>query len=368
MEKIVKLCLLALAFAVALSGAALPKIVDHQIVKDRITINFDRAVDEKSINIFFLTDKKTGVFRRVVDIKAIYPQKPFTDSKTAVPTIKIAQFSGNTTRVVLAFSTVFNISVRTLEKQLIIEIDAKEVKPAEATAAPKTQPKTATKPIVMIDAGHGGQDTGAPSKKIYEKEIALSIAKYAAAALKTRGFEVKMTRENDSFVALPDRTNKANRSKADIFISVHANANPFSPKLEGLETYFLSPARSKRAKEVAAQENSVVVENMGRYSQETFLNFLNREMVVSSNKLAIDIQRGMLSGARSIYDKAQDNGVREAPFWVLVGAQMPAVLVEVGYITQENELKRLSDAKYQKAIAEGIARGVESYFVNMQNK
>ena len=196
----------------------------------------------------------------------------------------------------------------------------------------------------------------------------LNVALETARVLKERGFEVVTTRNKDVYISLQDRTGLANRVNADVFISIHANASPLSRTLQGVETYFLSPARSDRAKEVAALENSVVVENMGHYTQEAFLNFLNRETVVASNKLAIDVQRGMLQGVRGRFKSVQDNGVREGPFWVLVGAQMPAVLVEIGYLTHPEEIKRLTDRDYQRSVAHGIATGVENYFLNQRRR
>jgi len=102
--------------------------------------------------------------------------------------------------------------------------------------------------------------------------------------------------------------------------------------------------------------------NLDKYSKNTLLSFLNRTKIVQSNKLAIDIQSGLLSSVKKKYDKIVDGGVREAPFWVLVGAQMPAVLIEVGYITNPTEAERLFNPFYQKALALGIRNGINNYF------
>ena len=136
--------------------------------------------------------------------------------------------------------------------------------------------------------------------------------------------------------------------------------------MHGIETFFLSPARSERSKNAAALENKTDIEEMNYFSQQTFLNFLNREKIIASNKLAIDVQREVLASARKINSNVSDGGVREAPFWVLVGALMPAVLLEVGYITHPNEGKLINQSSYQNAIAKGLADGVDIYFTNQQ--
>lgn len=357
MERVLRGFVFLVAFALSLHANTLKS---YQIYENSVVLSFDQALSRDDFNAFYLQLKGDTNFRRVVDIKAKFLHSPQIDSVTAVPSIKIAQFTPDTTRVVLSHTKLFNISLRTEENRLIIDIDA-DREPKPAVVVPKEKKK-----LVVIDAGHGGKDTGAIGiGRVPEKEIVLKVAKMTAERLTKRGFDVIMTRDKDTYIALQDRTGLANRVKADIFVSIHANSSPLGSNFEGIETYFLSPARSERAKDVAALENSVVVENMGKFSQATFLNFLNREMVVASNKLAIDLQRGMLFSVRDKFPSVQDNGVREGPFWVLVGAQMPAVLVEIGYLSHAEEIKRLTERDYQSVIADGIALGVESYFINL---
>jgi N-acetylmuramoyl-L-alanine amidase len=175
-----------------------------------------------------------------------------------------------------------------------------------------------------------------------------------------------MTRSNDKFIRLRNRTSYANKKDADLFISIHANAvgKKIAKKAYGIECYYLDKSRSSRAKKVAAQENSADMSEMDFYGKESFLHTLSSHNIIAANKLAIDLQRGMLSSLRKSYKKIKDGGVRPAPFWVLVGAQMPAVLVEVGFISNPMEAKRLVNSKYQKKIAYGLANGVERYFLN----
>ncbi|MBO7369981.1 MAG: N-acetylmuramoyl-L-alanine amidase, partial [Campylobacter sp.] len=235
--------------------------------------------------------------------------------------------------------------------------------PSEATTTNKKYASTKGK-IIVIDPGHGGKDPGALGNGFKEKAIVLNTAKKLGELLKKRGYKVHYTRSGDSFINLKSRTAFANKKNADMFISWHTNAAPNkkqAPNFTGIETFFLSPARSERSKNAAALENKGDLEDMNEFSQETFLNFLNREKIIASNKLAIDIQGYMLSAVQNKF-KAKDGGVREAPFWVLVGATMPAVLIEMGYISHPDEGKLLGKNEYQNAIANGIANGVDAYF------
>ena len=141
-----------------------------------------------------------------------------------------------------------------------------------------------------------------------------------------------------------------------------------APYVHGVETYYLSPARSARARRVAAKENSIAFKKYYKSSMNTFLKTLTRSKIILSNKLALDVQRGMLSRLREIYRGVVDGGVRPAPFWVLVGAEMPAVLVETGYITHPWEKKRLYDPKYQDRLARGIAEGIARYLRNREKE
>ncbi len=125
-----------------------------------------------------------------------------------------------------------------------------------------------------------------------------------------------------------------------------------------------SPSRSERAKNVAAFENAAAMSDMGEYGKSSFLNVLNSEKILASHKLAIDIQRGVAGNLQKNYTNIKNNGAREAPFWVLVGAQMPAILLEVGYISHPEEASRLIDPVYQRVIVEGMVEGISHYFIN----
>ncbi len=218
---------------------------------------------------------------------------------------------------------------------------------------------------IVLDAGHGGKDCGAMSTNLVcEKDIVLEVVKFLHKELKKRGYSVLLTRDKDIYIDLVARTELANRKSADLFISVHANSIPkhSTSNAHGIETYFLSTARSERARKVAEQENKDAVNLMDYFSKSLLLNSLNTQRLIVSNKLAIDVQYGMLQSVRKNYPDVVDGGVREGPFWVLAGALMPSILIEIGYNSHAIESKRIQSKPYQKILAKGIADGIDSFF------
>ncbi|GAA6853649.1 N-acetylmuramoyl-L-alanine amidase [Helicobacter pylori] len=218
---------------------------------------------------------------------------------------------------------------------------------------------------IVLDAGHGGKDCGAMSANLVcEKDIVLEVVKFLYKELKKRGYSVLLTRDKDIYIDLVARTELANRKSADLFISVHANSIPkhSTSNAHGIETYFLSTARSERARKVAEQENRDDVNLMDYFSKSLLLNSLNTQRLIVSNKLAIDVQYGMLQSIRKNYPDVVDGGVREGPFWVLAGALMPSILIEIGYNSHAIESKRIQSKPYQKILAKGIADGIDSFF------
>jgi len=331
---------------------------------NKIILTFNKPVQKKDIYFFELNNRKK--YRDVFDIKAILVFKAKRLSLRNIKSVRISQFNKKTVRIVLQDSNPIN-SILSIEKnKIIIKIDSKnKIKHIINYTNRYFSSAIVPKKIIVIDPGHGGKDTGAIGyKKLREKNAVLKIALKLGQYLKEDGYKVFFTRSRDIFIPLRTRTHFANIKKANLFISIHANAAPKKSQYltaKGVETYFLSPARSNRAKRVSAQENRAVMSNMDYYSKQVFLNFLNREKIILSNKLAIDVQRGILENVRKRYNIV-DGGVRKAPFWVLVGAQMPAILIETGYITNPTEARRLFNPYYESLLAKGIANGVVSYF------
>ena len=338
--------------------------------ENMIIIDFFNNIDKSYIDFF---EKKTSKnYFDYFDIKGNYKYAgPTKLSIKNIDRIKIMQLNKKTLRIYLRdkydIKTIYIIN----KKQIIIKVlNGKATKKniiKQKVKVIKPNFLTTTKKTIVIDAGHGGKDPGAVGgRKVYEKNIVLNISRYLREKLRNKGFNVYLTRSSDKYVKLSNRTKYANIKNADIFISLHANAarKARANKAHGVETYFLSPARSARAKRVAALENKGDMGSMGWSSKNSLLTILNRSKIVASNKMAIDIQKNMLYTLRNKYGKSaiRDGGVREGPFWVLVGAQMPSVLVEVGYITHPKESRRMNTKTYQRLIADGIANGIESYF------
>ncbi|MEE4353203.1 MAG: N-acetylmuramoyl-L-alanine amidase [Desulfatiglans sp.] len=215
---------------------------------------------------------------------------------------------------------------------------------------------------IVIDPGHGGKDPGCFLKGgIKEKDIVLNIAKQLAAKIRKRiGCEVILTRTKDVFLSLESRTAIANMKKADLFVSLHVNAHR-SSKIWGLETYFLNMATDERSMMVAARENATSQKNIS--DLQTILNSLMLNTKINeSNRLARKVQGGMISRVKaSPYKQVNNLGVKQAPFYVLIGADMPSILVETGFLTNSRERKRLLNKTYQNHLAEGICTGIHAY-------
>jgi N-acetylmuramoyl-L-alanine amidase len=360
------------------------KLVSLHLDADRLILEFSLPISESSVRHFVFKKKDSILY--VYDIKPA--RVPFSIKRYkggGFKEIRIAQYDPKKMRVVIETFRSYTPQLKIRAQKVAITLP----EPAAGRVVSKSgydtkkklhpqllslqnAPVVASKKasglktyIVVIDPGHGGKDVGAVGyKRRKEKDVVLAVAKDLKKVLKKRGFKVYLTRERDKFIPLKQRTHFANRKNADFFISIHANAAAKKSgylKNKGIETYFLSWKRSGRAKQVAELENRADLSDKNFYTKNTYLDVMNREKIIESNKLAIDLQRQILSSVKRKYKDVVDNGVRDGPFWVLVGAQMPAVLIEIGYITHPKEAKRLFNPYYRKLLAEGIANGIESY-------
>ena len=216
---------------------------------------------------------------------------------------------------------------------------------------------------IVIDPGHGGRDYGAPGylKGVHEKHIALKIARKLAKMIrKELKTEVYLTRSSDRFLTLEERTAIANTKNADLFISIHTNSHK-DRRAYGIETYFLNLATDDEAIRVAAMENATSTKNIS--DLQTILHDLMQNAKINeSSRLAGNVQRSMVRHLKNKrYSRIKDKGVKQAPFYVLLGAQMPAILVETGFISNSRECKRLVSAQYQQRVCEAIIIGVKKY-------
>jgi len=215
---------------------------------------------------------------------------------------------------------------------------------------------------IVIDPGHGGRDPGAPGyyKNVWEKDIVLKLAKKLAIELRKRlKCTVLLTRSTDKRLTLEERTAMANTKRADLFISLHVNAAK-NRKLKGIETYILNLATDKQAIAVAARENATSEKNISDLDL-ILSDLMQNTKIEESTRLANLVQNNFVRGMRKKYSGINNLGVKQAPFYVLLGARMPSILIETSFISNKTECKRLMSNSYQTAIASAITDGVEKY-------
>jgi N-acetylmuramoyl-L-alanine amidase len=325
---------------------------------------------------------------------------------------RVAQYDKDTVRVVLDIQNIHNYRIFSLTNPFRIVVDVtgdgdpekkEPVKTAEVKTKPETPPEpkeplkdlreTALKrkkqprgPVskkpdaeslarqlglgirkVVIDPGHGGKDRGGAGKNgLKEKELTLKVAKLLAKKIKDRlGLEVVLTRSKDEFLTLEERTAKANTEGADLFISIHANAHA-SSSIKGLETYILNIATDKEAMRVAALENAATKKNMSDL-QVILGDLMLNSKISESTRLGHEVHRAMVTKLRKHYKGVKDLGVKQAPFYVLIGANMPSVLLELGFMTNPTEEKRLKSTRYIDRLTDGIVDGLKQYKTSVKS-
>jgi N-acetylmuramoyl-L-alanine amidase len=219
---------------------------------------------------------------------------------------------------------------------------------------------------IVIDPGHGGHDPGAKGKGVSEAELVLDVALRLEKLLeKVPGVEVILTRRTDEFIQLPERTAIANREGADLFLSIHANAS-VNAQAHGIETYFLNFANNQSAAAVAARENAASTQAMGGLPDFVKAIALNNKLD-ESRDFALHVQRAMVERQKSSNRLLKDLGVKQAPFVVLIGANMPSVLAETGFVTNPQEAKLLKGNAYRQKIAESLFTAIRKYQSALKN-
>jgi N-acetylmuramoyl-L-alanine amidase len=214
---------------------------------------------------------------------------------------------------------------------------------------------------IVIDAGHGGHDTGTIGPNgLEEKDLVLEVARRLGKMLETRlGAEVVYTRKDDTFIPLETRTAIANKARADLFVSIHANSS-HDPDARGVETYYLNFTSSPAALEVAARENAVSAKSIYEL-QDLVKKIALKEKIEESREFAGDVQQSLHSGLAVKSPAIRDRGVKKAPFIVLIGANMPSILAEISFVSNPTDERRLEIAEYRQRIAESLYRGIAKY-------
>jgi N-acetylmuramoyl-L-alanine amidase len=288
--------------------------------------------------------------------------------------VRTGQYKPTVVRVVLDIESIEDHKIFSLNDPFRIVIDVTgesrkrpaTVKKAEIPSITLAQQLGLGVRKVVIDPGHGGKDPGAigPSG-VREKDIVLAIAMKLQAKIKASlGLEAILTRDSDTFLPLEERTALANTQKADLFVSIHTNAHR-NRRVHGVSTYILNVATDEEAARVAAFENSVSAKRIS--DLEKILNDLMLNSKINeSSRLADAVQNGLIKILPHKYSRVKNLGVRQAPFYVLIGAQMPSIMVETSFITNKREEYRLKTAAYQEAIAEGILAGIRNYIKQIE--
>jgi N-acetylmuramoyl-L-alanine amidase len=358
----------------------------------RVVLDFDKEVPFKRDRLFN-PDRLYVDFDNTVAFKDLLEQQ-FSVDDGFLKQIRVGQNTFRKARVVLDLKSIENFEIFSLYHpyRVVIDIQGKKT-PVAAVAPVPTAPQITTEVPkettidqnetpemaktnttgqyslarqlgltvrrIVLDPGHGGHDPGAMRSGMKEKDITLDVSQKLKGILEREyGYEVLMTRTEDDYVALEERTAFANSKSADLFVSVHVNSSR-NKKAKGIETYYLNFATTPETMEVAARENAISEKNMGELQKLTTAIALNTK-IEESRDFAKLIQTNLVGHLQKGY--APSNlGVKQAPFYVLIGAQMPSILAEISFISNENEYNLLETSGYRQTIAQGLARGIKSY-------
>lgn len=295
--------------------------------------------------------------------------------------IRIAQKTETTSRIVvdLEFSKIKEFNIFPLHDPFRIVIDISPSSPASEPEPPQvSQPAQPTQEgysvvrqlglgiqRIVIDPGHGGKDPGCIGKKgTFEKDIVLDVcSRLKSLLLQNKGLEVILTRETDISVPLENRVVIANQKRADIFISVHANSYE-NRKRAGIETFFLNFSQDPDILKIAAIENATTTKNISQ-QREILEKIIRANKLIESRELAGQIQNNLVSYLSSNYQDIKNLGAKGGPFWVLIGGEMPSILVEISHLSNSQEEERLTSPQYRQSVALGIYEGIKKYMKSL---
>ncbi len=347
-------------------------------IRKWISGDYARVVLDLSNEVKYrkFTLKTRNYYRIVVDIqgaflsKKLLKKKKIRIKKGILYSIRFSQYKKDVVRVVVNVKGFKDFNVFALRDpfRLVLDVYGKRKKNEDINIVKDTiKSKKVSELLVeqlgldirtiMIDPGHGGKDPGAMFGSLKEKDINLRLAKILGRMLKKKGFRVLYTRTKDVFIPLEERTVMANSMGADLFISLHVNAHR-NRRVRGIEVYYLNLANSKEAVRVAARENAVSSKSISDL-QAILTDLMLNSKIKESSVLASKVLFSVLKDCRKY--RPGSNGVRHAPFYVLMGARMPAILIEIGYITNPIDRKRLMSYSYLKRLAKGIVNGILAY-------
>lgn len=362
----------------------------------RVSLELDRDVTWESHELGKGAPGKPG--RVYVDLKRTRLGKSVKDITIGDGLLKgarVGQYKPDVVRIVLDTENIKDYKIFPLSDPARLVIDVRGERPTEisrlepviAAAIPERgvaqkleehqasgdkRPRPLKKKIIskirriVVDPGHGGHDPGAVGVNgLQEKDVVLAIGLMLREQLKEElGVDVVMTRSTDVFIPLEERTAIANKVGADLFLSVHANAAP-NRSAAGIETYYLNLAKTDKVAQLAAKENGTSLEKVS-VLQAILFDLMANYKLNDSAHLADEVQKSLYKKIRTGYSDVKNLGVKQGPFYVLVGASMPSILVETAFLSNVAEESRLKDPAYQQMAAEGILEGVRSYITSLK--
>ncbi len=342
---------------VPIEDGLLKRIRTGQFSPDTVRVVLD-IESLSSYKIFSLPDP----FRVVIDVRG----KDISNNNNNIPRKNIKPVQRPSKRKFNQESS-GQVTILRDKKKVAVSDIKKSRRDQSVTNVPSNGPLSLAQQLglgvkkIVIDPGHGGKDPGAMAFNMKEKVIVLDIAKQLAPVLKKElGCQVLLTRQTDVFIPLEERTAIANTENADLFVSLHVNAHP-SSKVRGLETYYLNLSTNAEAMRVAAMENATSTHQMSDL-QDILSDIMKNSKIEESSRLAQQVHNSILNEAEvKGYSNIKNLGVKQAPFYVLIGAQMPAILLEVAFITNEDDVRNLQDPVFMKMLIQEIADGIKSY-------
>ena len=361
----------------------------------RISLELDRDVTWETHELATGGPGKPG--RVYIDLKRTWlgiKVKDITIGDGLLKGARVGQYKADVVRVVLDTEHIKDYKIFPLSDPARLVIDVRGERPTEisrlepsVTAQPEkvvvpkpggqpaiaeTKTRTPRKPNIskirriVVDPGHGGHDPGAVGPSgIQEKDVVLAIGlKLRELFREELGVDVVMTRSTDIFIPLEERTAIANKVGADLFLSVHANAAP-NRSAAGIETYYLNLAKTDKVAQLAAKENGTSLEKVS-VLQAILFDLMANYKLNDSAHLADEVQKSLHKKIRTRYSDVKNLGVKQGPFYVLVGAAMPSILVEAAFLSNAVEESRLKDPAYLEMTANGILEGVRNYISDLK--
>ena len=349
---------------------AVPRVAGHRFVK--------KEVGDKLLKRVRVAETQPGVTRIVLDLEA---PVEFTASQLSSPDrlmIELHAVGANApiTQTVPPASEPVRIAALPDTTSPELTRKAEQIK-QQLPDPPAVRPNAHTADLeatrsltralglkvnrIVIDAGHGGHDNGTSGPGGFaEKDLVLDVALRLGKLIEQRlGAEVIYTRSDDTFIPLEERTAIANRNHADLFLSIHANSSP-ATEVAGVETYYLNFTNSPDAMNLAARENSISEKSV--YELKDLIQKISlHDKIEESKQFAESVQTSMQSFTARSFPSAHNRGIRKAPFVVLIGANMPSVLAEIGFLTNPRQESLLQKPEYREKLAEALLRGVQSY-------